>query len=63
MLFGRTSNFSFLSYTYLRLSGNFSTLKTASSMALGNLHGCAVDNTTQFFSNPSFFAAPIPTAV
>ena len=61
--FERSLNFSFLSLTYLRLSGKFSVFEIASSIAFGNLHGCAVDNTTQFFSNPNFLTAPIPTAV
>ena len=61
MLLARTSNFSVLSLIYLKLSGKFSALEIASSIAFGNLHGCAVDKTTQFFSIPNFFTAPIPT--
>ena len=42
--------------------GNFSCLFIALFVASGNLHGCAVDKTTQSLKD-SFFAAPTPTAV
>ena len=58
----KNSKFSSLLRTCLSSSGKFSCLFIALSVASGNLHGCAVDKTTQSLKD-NFFATPTPTAV